>query len=153
MSWLQPPQPAFPTIALKTPRRFQQRPQAPPEIYTKRFIGIRRNKEGGINYIPRPVVEALKENAHQKEYLAVKGLAALREAVADYHARKHSIRRTAADVLVGPGSKELMFLIQARLLRRPLHSHSVMGYRTSPKRASSAGTCTGFGQRPSIIGG
>ena len=32
--------------------------------------------------------------------------------MADYHARKHSIRRTAADVLVGPGSKELMFLIQ-----------------------------------------
>ena len=62
--------------------------------------------------VPRPVVEALKENAHQREYLAVKGLAALREAVADYHARKHSIRRTAADVLVGPGSKELMFLIQ-----------------------------------------
>ena len=69
--------------------------------------------------VPRPVVEALKENAHQKDYLAVKGLAALREAVANYreavanyHARKHSIRRTAADVLVGPGSKELMFLIQ-----------------------------------------
>ena len=62
--------------------------------------------------VPRPVVEALKENAHQNDYLAVKGLAELREAVADYHARKHSIRRTAADVLVGPGSKELMFLIQ-----------------------------------------
>ncbi len=57
MSWLEPPQPAFPTIALKTLRRFQQRPQAPPAIYTKRFIGIRRNKEGGIN-----LVEAM-ENA------------------------------------------------------------------------------------------
>ncbi|HEX9654481.1 MAG TPA: hypothetical protein VGA99_12285, partial [bacterium] len=35
--------------------------------------------------VPRPVVEALKENAHQKDYLSVKGLYALREAITGYH--------------------------------------------------------------------
>ena len=62
--------------------------------------------------VPGPVVDALKENAHQKDYLAVKGLRALREAVAEYHHRKHGIQRTAENVLIGPGSKELMFLVQ-----------------------------------------
>lgn len=62
--------------------------------------------------VPEPVVEALKENAHQKDYLPVKGLYALREAVADYHHRKHGIQCRAENVLIGPGSKELMFLMQ-----------------------------------------
>ena len=62
--------------------------------------------------VPRVVVEELRGNAHQKDYLPVRGLAALREAVAAYHSRKHGIERTGDNVLVGPGSKELMFLIQ-----------------------------------------
>ena len=59
-----------------------------------------------------PVVEELKANAHQKDYLPVKGLRRLREAVAGYHRRQEGIEYTADDVLIGPGSKELMFLIQ-----------------------------------------
>lgn len=62
--------------------------------------------------VPEPVVQALRENAHQKDYLPVKGLPALREAVAGYHGRKQGLQRSADDVLIGPGSKELMFLIQ-----------------------------------------
>jgi aspartate aminotransferase len=62
--------------------------------------------------VPRPVVEALKANAHQKDYLPVRGLPALCEAVAEYHRRRHGIARSAENVLIGPGSKELMFLIQ-----------------------------------------
>ena len=62
--------------------------------------------------VPEVVVEALKDNAHQKDYLPVQGLPALREAVAGYHQRVHGTRCTADDVLVGPGSKELMFLLQ-----------------------------------------
>ena len=62
--------------------------------------------------VAAPVVEALKKNAHQKDYLPVKGLHALRESVAAYHSRKHGIDRTAENVLIGPGSKELMFLTQ-----------------------------------------
>jgi aspartate aminotransferase len=59
-----------------------------------------------------PVVEALKRNAHQKDYLPVRGLMALRESVAAYYQRRHGVQRSPDDVLVGPGSKELMFLIQ-----------------------------------------
>jgi aspartate aminotransferase len=62
--------------------------------------------------VPSTVVEALKANAHQKDYLAVRGLQELREAVAGYHNRKQQIERSGDDVLIGPGSKELMFLLQ-----------------------------------------
>jgi aspartate aminotransferase len=62
--------------------------------------------------VPRPVVEELRVNAHQKDYLPVRGLPALREAVAEYNIRSQGVPRTADDVLIGPGSKELMFILQ-----------------------------------------
>jgi aspartate aminotransferase len=62
--------------------------------------------------VPDSVVDALKRNAHQKDYLPVKGLQPLREAVAGYHQRLDGIQRSAEDVLIGPGSKELMFILQ-----------------------------------------
>ncbi|GAB4336893.1 MAG: pyridoxal phosphate-dependent aminotransferase [Dehalococcoidia bacterium] len=62
--------------------------------------------------VPQPVVEELRANAHQKDYLDVRGLHQLRDAVASYYERRQEIERTAEDVLVGPGSKELMFILQ-----------------------------------------
>ena len=62
--------------------------------------------------VPTPVVEALKANAHQKDYLPVRGLPALRESVAEFHRRKDGLDFSGDDILVGPGSKELMFLLQ-----------------------------------------
>ncbi|MDR7513138.1 MAG: pyridoxal phosphate-dependent aminotransferase, partial [Armatimonadota bacterium] len=62
--------------------------------------------------VPEPVVETLRANAHRKEYLDVRGLQALREAVAEYHRRRHGVPCAPDDVLVAPGSKELMFLLQ-----------------------------------------
>ncbi len=62
--------------------------------------------------IPDVVVNALKQNAHQKDYLPVRGLPALRHAVARYHQLKFMIDCTEDDVLISPGSKELLFLIQ-----------------------------------------
>ena len=62
--------------------------------------------------VPHCVVEALKENAHQKDYQPVRGLEPLREAVAEFHRKKDGLDCSAADVLIGPGSKELMFLLQ-----------------------------------------
>ncbi|MDT8323197.1 MAG: aminotransferase class I/II-fold pyridoxal phosphate-dependent enzyme [Bacteroidota bacterium] len=62
--------------------------------------------------VPTSVVEALKSSAHEKSYLEVKGLPALREAVADHHVRTFGITRDPADVIIGPGSKELMFVLQ-----------------------------------------
>lgn len=62
--------------------------------------------------VPSNVVDALKASAHRKDYLAVRGLQELREAVAGYHLRRQQVERSAEDVLIGPGSKELMFLLQ-----------------------------------------
>ena len=62
--------------------------------------------------VPAPVVEALQANAFQKNYLPVKGLAELRTAVASYHCRRQQMECIPDDVLIGPGSKELMFLLQ-----------------------------------------
>ena len=43
--------------------------------------------------VPAPVVEALRENAGQKDYLPVEGLRELRETVAEHHRRtsKHPL--------------------------------------------------------------
>jgi aspartate aminotransferase len=58
------------------------------------------------------VREALARNAHQKDYLAVKGLPALRQAVVDWVRRTEGLEYSPDNVLVGPGTKELMFLVQ-----------------------------------------
>jgi aspartate aminotransferase len=62
--------------------------------------------------VPPSVVAALQSNAFQKDYLPVKGLPALRAAVAEFHRRWHGLPATAEDILIGPGSKELLFLAQ-----------------------------------------
>lgn len=62
--------------------------------------------------VPEPVVEALQRNAFQKDYLPVKGLRELQEAVSEHHCRTFGIDADPDDVLIGPGSKELMFLLQ-----------------------------------------
>ena len=62
--------------------------------------------------VPTPVVEALRLHAHEKDYLPVKGLSALKEAVAGFHRQKDLVEANSDCVLVGPGSKELMFLLQ-----------------------------------------
>lgn len=62
--------------------------------------------------VPRPVIDELKVNAFQKDYQPVKGLYKLREAIAEYNCKRHGVCLTAEDVIVGPGSKELMFLLQ-----------------------------------------
>lgn len=62
--------------------------------------------------VPDCVVEALRLNAPQKDYLPVKGLPQLCESVADFHRRKDGIAALPECVLIGPGSKELVFLLQ-----------------------------------------
>ena len=54
--------------------------------------------------VPGPVVEALRQNAHQKEYLPVNGLKELREVVAEHHCRTFDIDCAPDDVLIGPGT-------------------------------------------------
>ncbi len=62
--------------------------------------------------VPARVVDALKEHAHEKDYLPVKGLKPLREAISGYINRSERMRSTWEDVLIGPGSKELLFTLQ-----------------------------------------
>jgi aspartate aminotransferase len=62
--------------------------------------------------VPPSVVEALRRNAHQKTYLPVEGLPELRTAIADYLRRTEGIEADPGGVIVGPGTKELMFLLQ-----------------------------------------
>ncbi|MFW2403341.1 MAG: pyridoxal phosphate-dependent aminotransferase [Gammaproteobacteria bacterium] len=62
--------------------------------------------------VPPSVVEALRRNAHQKAYLPVEGLPELRSAIAGYLKRNEHIDVGPGQVIVGPGTKELMFLLQ-----------------------------------------
>jgi aspartate aminotransferase len=62
--------------------------------------------------VPPVVVEALRRAAPEKDYLPVRGLRPLREAVTEFLHRRHGIERARRQVLVGPGSKELIFLTQ-----------------------------------------
>lgn len=62
--------------------------------------------------VPRPVVQELQNNAHQKDYLPVKGLPALCEAIAGYYRRTQNLGFSKENILIGPGSKELMFILQ-----------------------------------------
>jgi aspartate aminotransferase len=62
--------------------------------------------------VPQSVVDELKNNAHEKDYLPVKGLAELRNAVADYYRKTQGLNFDPENILIGPGSKELMFIIQ-----------------------------------------
>jgi len=62
--------------------------------------------------VPESVVRALQDNAYRKDYLPAAGLMELREAVAMQHQRDYGTDTTAEDVLIGPGSKELMFILQ-----------------------------------------
>jgi aspartate aminotransferase len=62
--------------------------------------------------VPEVVVAALRAHAAEKDYLPVEGLWELRQAVASFHRRLDHAEVTADGVLIGPGSKELMFLTQ-----------------------------------------
>jgi aspartate aminotransferase len=62
--------------------------------------------------VPGVIVNALRNHATEKDYLPVKGLPELRSAVADFHRRKDHVNAQPDGVLIGPGSKELMFLLQ-----------------------------------------
>ena len=61
--------------------------------------------------IPLDIVNELKSNAHQNKYLPMQGLKDLREVVAKYTSAKKDHEYTAENVIIGPGSKELMFLL------------------------------------------
>jgi aspartate aminotransferase len=62
--------------------------------------------------VPDPLVESLRLHASKKSYLPVEGLPELREAVAGHMRRTQNVEVDPSAILVGPGSKELLFLLQ-----------------------------------------
>ena len=62
--------------------------------------------------VPERVVQALRDNADKKAYLPVRGLLPLREAVVTFNMRTQGIETLPENVMIGPGSKELIFLLQ-----------------------------------------
>ena len=62
--------------------------------------------------VPLGIVNELKNNAHKNKYMPVQGLKELREVVAKYTSSKKDYNYNSENVIIGPGSKELMFLLQ-----------------------------------------
>jgi len=62
--------------------------------------------------VPKDVVEELKNNAYQNKYLPMQGLSELREAIAKYTSKNKNYEYKSHNIIIGPGSKELMFLLQ-----------------------------------------
>ena len=61
--------------------------------------------------VPENIVKELKDNAYQNKYLPMQGLSELRNAVAKYSSKKKNYDYKPDNVIIGPGSKELMFLL------------------------------------------
>jgi len=75
--------------------------------------------------VPEDVVEELKSNAHQNKYLPMQGLEELREVVAKYSSKKKNYNYKSNNVIIGPGSKELMFLLHVILMVKLYCQHPV----------------------------
>ena len=61
--------------------------------------------------VPEGVVSALKKNAHKKEYMPVQGSHELRKTIAKYINERTNNSFSSEDIIITPGSKEMMFLL------------------------------------------
>ena len=62
--------------------------------------------------VPIDVIDELKNNAHQNKYLPMQGLNELRNAISRYVSSQNNQNYKAENIIIGPGTKELMFLLQ-----------------------------------------
>mgnify|MGYP001471146408 CR=1 FL=1 len=62
--------------------------------------------------VPESVVLALKNNADKHNYLPMQGLEELRSAIANYLNKNNNNNFDKEDIVIGPGTKELMLLTQ-----------------------------------------
>ena len=62
--------------------------------------------------IPNSIVSELKKNAHKHTYLPMQGLEELRLSIANYLNKHNKNNFKSEDIVIGPGTKELMFLTQ-----------------------------------------
>ena len=61
--------------------------------------------------VPEDVISELKKNAYHNKYLPMQGLPELRSAIAKFESKKKQNKYDATNIIIGPGSKELMFLL------------------------------------------
>ena len=61
--------------------------------------------------IPEKIVEELKNNSNRNKYLPIQGLEELRSAISVY-LNKNNNNFKAENIIIGPGSKELMLMTQ-----------------------------------------
>jgi len=62
--------------------------------------------------IPENIVQALKNNAKKNQYLPIQGLEELRVAIANHLNSKNNSNFKSNNIIIGPGTKELMLLTQ-----------------------------------------
>ena len=62
--------------------------------------------------IPESIISTLKNNADKNAYLPIQGLEELRLAIANYLNKNNNNDFKFDDIVIGPGTKELMFLTQ-----------------------------------------
>ena len=62
--------------------------------------------------IPSSIVNALKNNANKNNYLPMQGLKELRSVIANHLNKENKNDFKAEDIIIGPGTKELMLLTQ-----------------------------------------
>lgn len=62
--------------------------------------------------VPERMVAALQAYATTKDYMAVQGYLPLREAIAGFIQHTEGLHRPADKIIIGPGSKELLFGLQ-----------------------------------------
>jgi len=61
--------------------------------------------------IPKDIVDELKNNAYQNKYLPMQGLPELRSSISRYINNRKKNNYVSENVIIGPGTKELMFLL------------------------------------------
>lgn len=63
--------------------------------------------------VPQPFVRHLRETAGINDYLSVAGLLELREEIVEFHKEWDDVSLSIDNLIVGPGSKELIYLTMA----------------------------------------
>ena len=61
--------------------------------------------------VPEKIVNALRKNAHRKEYLPIQGLPELRQKISDYLLTRTGNKYPKENIIITPGSKEAMLLL------------------------------------------
>ena len=61
--------------------------------------------------VPTDIVNKLKDNAYRNKYMPMQGLEKLRKSIAKYTSTQKGYNYISDNVIIGPGSKELMFLL------------------------------------------